>query len=349
MISWRKISRKALHWGEPMLVEESCVHHHSRKGSCSLCKDICPLNGIVFGEDGLPQLKNCNSCGRCVAICPNKAWKLDEDRIPWQKKRLILECVEDNTRLGLGVGVHCMWQFLAEDIGFWLQHFEEVVILIDKQACTTCAYGWSYELLESIWKNWPIANKDRLSMIDTKEKRTAFLQDEETKHAYNRREAGIEVREQGLNYAEKTLAVYLEEKSPTNLYTSREKLAHSLLKNTSTDFIFHQHRKLEACRCQFCGACVQLRPTDALRLYEDEDRTRALAEDHLRCTACSLCVDICPVKGLCFDEGLHLRDFTEPDEAIMIYSKGHTCADCGMDFWEAPTQNEHCPYCRIKK
>ena len=52
--------------------------------------------------------------------------------------------------------------------------------------------------------------------------------------------------------------------------------------------------------CTLCGFCVQVCPTQALRIYED-DSTNSLRLEPNLCTSCANCIDICPenVLSLC--------------------------------------------------
>ncbi|MBN1129378.1 MAG: 4Fe-4S binding protein [Chitinispirillaceae bacterium] len=46
-------------------------------------------------------------------------------------------------------------------------------------------------------------------------------------------------------------------------------------------------------RCDRCGACIGVCPTNALMLLADN-----LVIDHAACTGCKTCVNICPVGAL---------------------------------------------------
>lgn len=51
--------------------------------------------------------------------------------------------------------------------------------------------------------------------------------------------------------------------------------------------------KWEVMKCDFCGACVGVCPTDAITLWEAD-----LQIDEERCTRCTRCVRICPYRAL---------------------------------------------------
>jgi len=46
-------------------------------------------------------------------------------------------------------------------------------------------------------------------------------------------------------------------------------------------------------RCDFCGVCVAVCPTDAIELREAQ---WILSQE--RCTDCQLCVFVCPIEAL---------------------------------------------------
>lgn len=49
---------------------------------CSLCEDICPLNAISLGSEGVAEIKadSCIGCGLCATVCPGNAISLVEIR-----------------------------------------------------------------------------------------------------------------------------------------------------------------------------------------------------------------------------------------------------------------------------
>ena len=53
----------------------------------------------------------------------------------------------------------------------------------------------------------------------------------------------------------------------------------------------------EVMKCDFCGACVAVCPTDAITLWEAD-----LEIDEGRCTGCLRCVKICPYRALTANE-----------------------------------------------
>lgn len=51
--------------------QEKCVQ-------CGACVDICPMEALTFGEDGLIQFEEqrCIGCGLCVSVCPSDAMQV---------------------------------------------------------------------------------------------------------------------------------------------------------------------------------------------------------------------------------------------------------------------------------
>ena len=46
-------------------------------------------------------------------------------------------------------------------------------------------------------------------------------------------------------------------------------------------------------KCDYCGSCVTVCPTDCIELDLDE-----ISIDHPKCIDCNLCVYICPIEVL---------------------------------------------------
>jgi len=48
-------------------------------------------------------------------------------------------------------------------------------------------------------------------------------------------------------------------------------------------------------RCNHCGACITICPTEAFSL---EPKTREVLFDHNKCVVCGLCVKACPPRAM---------------------------------------------------
>ncbi len=51
---------------------------------CGLCEDICPMNAIAVGSEGVAEIEasSCIGCGLCATVCPSSAISLAEVRPP---------------------------------------------------------------------------------------------------------------------------------------------------------------------------------------------------------------------------------------------------------------------------
>lgn len=75
--------------------------------------------------------------------------------------------------------------------------------------------------------------------------------------------------------------------------------------------------------CTLCGFCVQICPTRALRIHEDENSTSLQLETRL-CTSCTKCRNVCPENVL----SLSLPIITK-DQVILRESPRARCSKCG--------------------
>ena len=75
--------------------------------------------------------------------------------------------------------------------------------------------------------------------------------------------------------------------------------------------------------CTLCGFCVQVCPTNALRIHEDEETTFLELETSF-CTSCANCRNICPENVLSLSTNL-----SNQDQILLRESPLATCSNCG--------------------
>jgi len=81
-------------------------------------------------------------------------------------------------------------------------------------------------------------------------------------------------------------------------------------------------------RCTFCGACVSVCPTGALKLRESVAAVD-IAFIPTRCTGCMLCVEVCPECALTIRESTTAKDLTGPTAYPLRQRSQSSCPRCG--------------------
>jgi Pyruvate/2-oxoacid:ferredoxin oxidoreductase delta subunit len=73
---------QAMRSGVRMMASSGYVAEIDRElcGQCAVCADVCPLNAITSGEDGMVRdWEKCLGCGACEVKCPNQAIHMVRD------------------------------------------------------------------------------------------------------------------------------------------------------------------------------------------------------------------------------------------------------------------------------
>lgn len=62
--------------GQALLNQRTCLPWQG--APCTSCRDVCPVEAILFDDRGRPMVKAaaCDGCGMCVAPCPTDAFRV---------------------------------------------------------------------------------------------------------------------------------------------------------------------------------------------------------------------------------------------------------------------------------
>jgi Fe-S-cluster-containing hydrogenase component 2 len=339
----------------------SCVRVSSKFSECSKCKDICPVEGIVFDEN-IPLVQDsCIDCGGCIGVCPTEAISLsDFDTI-----NFIFDLLKsDEDLISCKSNIPCLGVLSVENL-ISMAVLGEGKTTLDLGHCESCEI--KEPLFQEIKNNIKEAN-DFLSNLNVdfmiESSYDAFIKDE-PKESPNRRDflkkfslkGAIETHKEFDKELEKidkradidnATTSKMKEKSLPN----KRKLLYMALKRFDEienvklpkDTLSFISQKSVDVSCDNCSFCYRLCPTGAL---SSDNRGSKIDFDALSCVKCHLCHDVCQ------SDSIHIEDF-ESDLFFhqkvqnLIKFKQIRCEECGM-FFSLFDDSTMCKRCTIEE
>lgn len=106
---------------------------------------------------------------------------------------------------------------------------------------------------------------------------------------------------------------------------------------------------LEATGCTACGVCVRVCPTGALTLQQGDSGSGLFALEHKasRCDDCGRCVALCPTSALIRTGQGNWASLLDETSRTLATGAVRRCARCGASFAE-PDPGRYCPPCAFR-
>ncbi len=123
-------------------LSDACLAWMHRVGECTSCRQACPVDALLWVDDGLTLLADCLGCGRCVPACPMGALQLPAMiRIaPKRPNTLQVDCQRVPTPLRGAVSVPCLGALDTAAL-LELAASGQPVELLDRGWCADCPAG----------------------------------------------------------------------------------------------------------------------------------------------------------------------------------------------------------------
>jgi len=301
--------------------------------SCQACVDVCPRSAWKYDDDGLSLDSDiCDHCGQCVAACPHEALSNPEPAPHVVDRSLILACERvAGSRAPSAVGVVACLHALSAD---WVirqtrQHHCDRVQLAsaDCSACDRAPHG------QGLVQRWqPVAQ--RLGSSAPRLERISPTQwKERTSDALapdlaRRRLFG------------RILAPRPSTSSPTGMTVSASMTSQRV--NIVSHLAGHPNAcrkpplwelEIDPARCTACMVCVRLCPQGALEHHTNQlqpDGVESIALRHARCTGCGLCTQVCKDAAIT----IHEPDATARvvQRPLTIALEVQVCHQCKVPF-----------------
>lgn len=355
-----------------------CVRVRSRRAECERCRSVCPVQGIHLGT--AVKVENCLLCGLCTAVCPTGVFELQEnsagsillavERVAARWASVVFACNRSPRSIRRRpdrVAVRCAGRVSAEllvaALGLGLQ---AIYLYLDSARCAGC-HGRPAERLvgTAVAEAQAIAHAcgRQMSFALT----TAPPAPRAAAGSRSPAAEGVEEGRRALLTAVKGISVKsalraaLGGAAPAPGFTWRQRLpkrrrllleamAHLAPAGPVTEggTALPWPGLTLAGGCSFCGACVPLCPSAALKVEDTDD------EGHLlfypaRCSACGLCLASCPEGVLAYGRGPELAEFLSGEPQVLGAACARRCAVCGRPFLSTDPAQRYCVTCRIER
>lgn len=328
--------------------------------TCTRCRDVCPTGAIDL--DGMRtsvrvQLDHCIDCGLCTAECPNDAFEgpFDlQDVLPRLSGDVV--CGQD--------GLPCIGALSTEDlIGMALRG--QALRLIDG-ACPSRDPGHARaeaRVLEARRFLEALGFDTSLSFVPAPDLPPAHA-DVEPMAEPSEEETPPNGRRSFL-----TSVLPSIETSATPMLQAPDRLDRTRMQKPTARRLrlldawppsaqvktqvktktlpisaigFFSSKDLDADRCTACSICLNVCPTGAL------SGTRGLKEIHFetsRCTKCHLCHDVCEPDAIRLANEVSIGDFLDFSPHLLARISMAQCSECGARYKRDLGREGMCPRC----
>ncbi|MDK2927896.1 MAG: hypothetical protein PWR31_1587 [Bacillota bacterium] len=356
-----------------------CVRVRSRRAECECCLSVCPTQGIHIGP--AVEIKSCLLCGLCTAACPTGVFELQEnsdgsvllavERLAARWASVVFACDRSPrsvVRRPDRVAVRCAGRVSAELLVAALSLGAQAAYLyLDPAGCAGChgkqakqaastAVAGAQAIASAYGLKAPLSLTAALPppRAATDSRRPAAEGVDEGRRALLTAVNGVGVKS--------ALKVALGTSAPEPGFAWR----HSLPKRRR--ILLEALARLAlpgpagaggagafpwpgltlAGGCTFCGACVPLCPSAALKLEEAGEEGRLLFYP-ARCTFCGLCLASCPEGALACGREPALLEFLSGEPRVLSAACARRCAGCGRPFLSTDLAQRYCVTCRIRR
>ncbi|MDK2856317.1 MAG: hypothetical protein PWQ41_1359 [Bacillota bacterium] len=355
-----------------------CVKMRSRRTECDRCLAACPTQGIRIGQT--VQIESCVFCGLCTAQCPTGVFALQENsdggillaaqKLAARWATLVFSCDRSPrsvTRRPDRVVVRCAGRVSPELLVATLSLGARAAYLYLDPA--VCAHCWG-ERAEQAAKAAALEAQAILGACGSNQKVTLTkvlpppLPWRGTRAPAA--EGSVDEGKRGLLKAVKGMSVKTvlqallgapaQERGFTwthSLPQRRRILLEALARlfpagAPAPDATLPWAGLSLAGGCTFCGACVPLCPSGALKV-EERNGEAWLWFYPARCTSCGLCLTCCPEGALSYGPKPELKYFLNGEGQLLGRATARRCAVCGRTYLCTDPGQTHCVTCRIHK
>ena len=352
------MNQKSYHKADHLtILSANCINRISPLANCAICQQLCPAQALAFTEQHW-QAVDCTLCGLCVSACPTGTFQIDYPALLSLPKAepLQLCCARNALAPQEALRLNCLQQLSPLTILELLYRHGHITLYLTPALCQQCAHQWyavglqqqlaQYQIpserLQIILQEPQLAqdkkNNSRRALFQELFQRTETQSKKALTHnfqtlAANPIFAGEETQEEAAAFPSR-LPLYA-------FYAKKELPVHS---GDTLPF-----RALSCQACNFCGACANLCPTQALTITTTDSDSEIPQKELLfhpeLCIGCNLCQQICMQHKLQWEDFMTQQQFVQTPH-ILAQSSEKICSQCGHAFYQWPPSDEKiCPYC----
>lgn len=351
----------------PLLVEhQRCSKVRSPLSKCSHCIDVCPVDALSFGHDGIEINEDCLECGLCAASCPTGALGIQEPtEIALLEKILhlgerggtgVIGCRPQHELNPKGILTPCLgslsWELLLtlDTLSF------PVYIVQSMEKCADCpVIGGGEQFLKQLKTARQLLDTLKMSKgsIKVLPEAPIIKAPKKTADADPGRRAFFRsvftgAKQMPVNMLQAVLAEPKEEergiKEAKGIDTGRLYLLKKTLgaePSQIDEFEMLQQVELVS-TCYFCRACSILCPLGAIK----QTKENQLVLDTGKCTGCNLCTEVCLHHSLAL-KPVNLTQVCQGETKIIAQGVAANCQKCGQKMISSETK-EICFVCERK-
>lgn len=350
-----------------------CVRSVTKFSACSACVDICPVDTMTIGKNGLPTFipSSCVDCGGCVGACPSESLALGI----FDTTDFFFNFVQDEQQnlLSCKSNVPCLSVFSVDHL-ISMALMKDVPVELDLGHCASCSIKEPlYDeilknieeanfILEAIESNKQLDARAVVYTIEEEEKgsegddRRAFLSHLTIKGALQGKKAFDEAVE-GSSDEMKAHSINLIDvaKMRQKALPDKRKILFMALKRapkpsvyhtvSEDDITFSSQKSVDMQSCTNCQMCYRICPTGAL---SSDEKNSAIFFDTMLCIKCRACHDTCEPDALKLKSVFHLKEFFEPSQQQLAKFSLKRCHECGMTFTSLHGETV-CPRCAVEE
>jgi len=352
-----------------------CKRVRFRPSNCQECRSVCPENAISLSPG--PSIGDgCLDCGLCQTACPTEVFldKLQSEqylldratstlgakRSPNEHKRLLISCHRAGALDADSLDVPCLGAITENIIvGAALSGFDRIHLM--KGNCSQCRLEAGQKLFQDSLKR-SRALLDSLGLgevpisleeIEAQRESTADRQELFSRIASRIRNHAASVRyqrdeaktEESSGQAEERAARYSPSRALFRKLAYPERSMSFTIKRNEPEFRWGTVTIDEA-ECSACGICVAVCPTRALE-QGMENGCWILSIVSSACTKCALCIEACPEQSIGCDRQWSLADLLDDEARVVARIQMSACFACGEVM--PASQGRMCPTCEKRE
>jgi ferredoxin len=331
---------------------DRCMRQRFTKNSCERCVEVCPKSAVSL--DSNPTVGSaCSECGLCLIACPTEVFESypDTDELllrqaravldPGQKP-LIVRCHEARPPDDDSLAVECLGSMSENTlVGAALLGFQKLILVTG--SCAHCSMSQGSDLLESSMRISDSLVR-RLGLSNFSVERVE--RPKTGASCMGRRQIFSTI---GNRFRTSLGAAAIDcgpsvsgEESPHRPFEGRLR-RRALLLGLLADASWGDPAPvsyeatlpwgmltIDEGSCTACGICVSVCPTSAITQATDGGRY-ALSFAPSECINCRLCDEACPEAAIEFEDEIELAEIFTAGPEVVAKLRLEDCAICGDD------------------